>query len=120
QSSFATYSLTFASMVVKVDKDIPFELLGPLACGVTTGAGAVFNAAKPNPGDSIVVYGTGSVGLAAIMAATNTPANEIIAVDLHDSRLEIAKKRGATHVINFEFVNASEEIQRNPGLPADF
>lgn len=120
QSSFATYSLTFASMVVKVDKDIPFELLGPLACGVTTGAGAVFNAAKPNPGDSIVVYGTGSVGLAAIMAATNTPANEIIAVDLHDSRLEMAKELGATHVINSKNVNASEEIQRILGRPADF
>src|SRR5699024_4704531 len=85
QSSFATYSLTFASMVVKVDKDIPFELLRPLACGITTGAGAVFNAAKPSPGDSVVVYGVGAVGLAAIMAAKNTPATEIIAIDLYDS-----------------------------------
>ena len=120
QSSFATYSLTFASMVVKVDKDIPFEVLGPLACGVTTGAGAVFNAAKPNPGDSIVIYGAGAVGLAAVMAAKNTPATEIIAIDLHDSRLELAKEFGATHVINSKNVNASEEIARILGRPADF
>lgn len=120
QSSFATYSLTFASMVVKVDKDIPFELLGPLACGITTGAGAVFNAAKPAPGDSVVVYGVGAVGLAAVMAAKNTPATEIIAVDLHDSRLELAKELGATHVINSGQVNASEELQRILGSPADF
>lgn len=120
QSSFATYSLTFASMVVKVDKDIPFELLGPLACGITTGAGAVFNAAKPAPGDSVVIYGVGAVGLAAVMAAKNTPATKIIAVDLHDSRLELAKELGATHVINSGNTAASEEIQRILGRPADF
>lgn len=120
QSSFANYSLTFASMVIKVDKDIPFELLGPLACGITTGAGAVFNAAQPHPGDSIVVYGAGAVGLAAIMAATNTPANEIIAIDLHDSRLELAKELGATHVINSKKADAPAEIERILGGTADF
>jgi aryl-alcohol dehydrogenase len=120
QSSFATYSLTFASMVIKVDKDIPFELLGPLACGVTTGAGAVFNAAKPEAGDSIVIYGAGAVGLAAVMAAKNTPATEIIAIDLHDSRLELAKEFGATHVINSRSTSAPEEIERILGRTADF
>ncbi len=120
QSSFANYSLTFASMVIKVDRDIPFELLGPLACGVTTGAGAVFNAAQPNPGDSVVIYGAGAVGLAAIMAATNTPATEIIAIDLHDSRLELALELGATHVINSKYTDAPTEIRRILGRTADF
>lgn len=100
QSSFATYSIANASSLVKVDKGLPLAKLGPLACGISTGAGAVFNRAKPGIGDSLVVYGTGSVGLAAIMAAKNTGATRIIAVDLHDSRLEMAKKLGATHVIN--------------------
>ena len=120
QSSFANYSLTFASMVIKVDKDIPFELLGPLACGITTGAGAVFNAAKPNVGDSVVIYGAGAVGLAAIMAAKNTPATEIIAIDLHDSRLDLAKEFGATHVISSKGVDVPAEIQRILGRTADF
>lgn len=120
QSSFANYSLTLASTAVKVDQDIPFEVLGPLACGVTTGAGAVLNAARPNPGDSIVVFGAGAVGLAAIMAARNTPATRIIAVDLHDSRLELARELGATHTINSKDADAAEEIQRILGRPADF
>jgi aryl-alcohol dehydrogenase len=120
QSSFADYSLTLASALVKVDKDVPLELVGPLACGITTGAGAVFNTARPEPGESLVVYGAGAVGLAAVMAARNTPAATIIAIDLHDSRLELAREFGATHTINSGQVNALEEIQRICGGPADY
>src|SRR6185312_1208997 len=120
QSSFADYSLALATSLVKVDQDIPLELVGPLACGITTGAGAVFNTAKPEPGQSLVVYGAGAVGLAAIMAAKNTPAATIIAIDLHDSRLELARELGATHTINSGKTNALEEIQRICGGPADY
>ena len=120
QSSFADYSLALASSLVKVDQDIPLELVGPLACGITTGAGAVFNTARPEPGQSLVVYGAGAVGLAAVMAAKNTPAATIIAIDLHDSRLELAREFGATHTINSGKVNALEEIQRICGGPADY
>src|SRR5690606_1564656 len=69
QSSFATHSLTRAEALVKVPGDVPIELLGPLACGLGTGAGAVLNEARPRLGDSILVAGVGAVGLAAIMAA---------------------------------------------------
>lgn len=100
QSSFATHSLAMASQAVVIPKDVPLEIAGPLACGIATGAGAVFNTARPRVGDSLVVYGVGAVGLAAIMAAKNTPATTIIAVDVHDSRLELAKRYGATHTIN--------------------
>lgn len=100
QSSFAEYAIVQAAQVVKVDKSLPLAMLGPLACGITTGAGAVFNTACPKPGESIVIYGAGAVGLAAVMAAKNSPATTIVAVDLHDSRLDMAKEFGATHVIN--------------------
>lgn len=120
QSSFATYSLTRANALVKVDKDLDLALLGPLACGITTGAGAVFNTAKPGPGESVVVIGAGAVGLAAVMAARNTPASTIIAVDLQDSRLELARELGATHTINSRDEDMLDAIAGICGGPADY
>lgn len=120
QSSFATYAITRASSLVKAPKGIAPEKLGPLACGISTGAGAVFNALKPGLGSTLAVYGTGAVGLSAIMAAKNTGATTIIGVDLHDARLELAKKYGATHVINAGRSNPVEEIKKICGRHADF
>jgi aryl-alcohol dehydrogenase len=121
QSSFATYSLALASQAVVIPNDVPLEIAGPLACGIGTGAGAVLNTAKPKMGDSIVVYGAGAVGLAAIMAAKSTPATVIIAVDVHPSRLELAKKYGATHVINAKEVpDPVAAVHRILGGTADF
>lgn len=120
QSSFATYSMAHESALVKVERDLPLELLGPLACGITTGAGAVFNTAKPQTGDAVVVFGAGAVGLAAVMAAVNTPATRIIAVDLHDSRLELAAEFGATHTINSRNEDPVARIMQICGGPADF
>lgn len=119
QSSFANYSLARSSALVKVDSSLPLELLGPLACGITTGAGAVFNTARPEAGSSLVVFGAGAVGLAAVMAAVNTPAATIIAVDLHDSRLELARDLGATHVINSGSADAVARTLEICGGPAD-
>ena len=87
QSSFATHALTTAAALVKVPPGLPLEIMGPLACGVSTGAGAVFNTARPGPGASLAVFGVGTVGFAAVMAARNSPATRIIAVDRHDVRL---------------------------------
>lgn len=120
QSSFANYSIADASSLVKVDKDIPLELLGPLACGITTGAGAVFNTAQPEPGESVVIFGAGAVGLAAVMAAATTAAATIIAVDLHDSRLELATEFGATHTINSKHEDAIARILEICGGPANY
>jgi aryl-alcohol dehydrogenase len=100
QSSFATYSLAHERNVVKVDKTAPLELLGPLGCGIQTGAGAVLNSLHPHAGSSIVVFGVGSVGLAAVMAAHVVGCTTIIGVDLKDSRLETARQVGATHTLN--------------------
>lgn len=100
QSSFATFAIANERFAVKVSKDAPLERLGALACGVQTGAGAVFNAIKPAAGDSMAIFGVGGVGLSALMAARLAGCNPIIAVDVQDSRLALARELGATHTIN--------------------
>ncbi|WP_436792058.1 zinc-binding dehydrogenase [Yinghuangia sp. YIM S10712] len=88
--------------VVRVDRDAPLELLGPLGCGFQTGAGTVLEALRPPPGSSIAVFGTGAVGLAAVMAARIAGCTRIIAVDLHPHRLDLARELGATDVVPAE------------------
>ncbi|MEZ5741447.1 MAG: NAD(P)-dependent alcohol dehydrogenase [Burkholderiaceae bacterium] len=99
QSSFATYSVTHAQNTVRLDDDRDLAMMGPLGCGFQTGAGAVLNVLCVQPVQSIVVFGAGSVGLAAIMAARALAVPRIIAVDLLQSRLETALAVGATDVI---------------------
>lgn len=100
QSSFGSYMKVQARNMVKVTDDVDLKLLGPLGCGLQTGAGTVLNELRPQPGDGIVIFGTGTVGLAAIMAAKVAHCNPIIAVDVVPSRLETALSLGATDVIN--------------------
>lgn len=112
QSSFATYSVVQENGVTKVTDEVDINLLGPLGCGFQTGAGTVLNYLKPSFGDSIVIFGTGAVGLAAMMAAKIIGANHIIAVDIHDNRLALAKELGATEVINSKDEDAVDAIRR--------
>jgi aryl-alcohol dehydrogenase len=100
QSSFATYANVVEESVVKVPSDVPLTHLGPLGCGFNTGAGTVLNELKPRIGSTLAVFGTGAVGAAAVMAANVSDCARIIAVDVHDSRLTLAKELGATHTIN--------------------
>ncbi|KFG72863.1 NAD(P)-dependent alcohol dehydrogenase [Streptomyces mutabilis] len=100
QSSFATYANVVENSVVKVDAEAPLATLAPLGCGLQTGAGAILNELRPEAGSSLVVFGVGAVGSAAIMAAKVAGCTTIIAADLHDSRLELAKVIGATHTVN--------------------
>ncbi|MEJ2379226.1 MAG: NAD(P)-dependent alcohol dehydrogenase [Pseudolabrys sp.] len=100
QSSFGNFAIANEKFAVKVPKAAPIELLGPLACGGQTGAGAVLNVMKPAPGDSFGVFGVGSVGLSGLMAAKIAGCDPIIAVDVHDHRLAPARELGATHIIN--------------------
>lgn len=115
QSSFATHAVAPARAAVKVPTHVPLEILGPLGCGIQTGAGTVFNIFKPQLGDSIAVFGAGSVGLSAILAAKAMQAGEIIAVDLVDSRLELAREFGATHTINAGETDAVTAIVERTG-----
>jgi aryl-alcohol dehydrogenase len=100
QSSFATYALTHQRNLVKVGKHLPLEVLAPLGCGIQTGAGAVINCLKPAPGSSIAVFGLGAVGISAVMAAAAAGCGPIIAADVQDSRLGLARQLGATHTVN--------------------
>ncbi|MFI0404911.1 NAD(P)-dependent alcohol dehydrogenase [Actinomadura sp. 3N508] len=120
QSSFATHSLTTAAALVPVPRDLPLELMGPLACGVSTGAGAVFNTVRPSPGTQLVVFGVGTVGLAAIMAARNSAATRIIAVDRHASRLDLARELGATDTVDAAKDDVVDAVHDLCGGPADF
>lgn len=103
QSSFATHAIANQRNVVKVPdsaKDVPLERISPIGCGLMTGAGAVLRSLEVKEGSSIAVFGAGTVGMAAIMAAKIAGANPIIAVDINDERLELAKELGATHAFN--------------------
>ena len=100
QSSFATYALAPEGNVVKVPQDVPLEVLGPLGCGIQTGAGAVMNTFQPRPGSSIAIFGMGTVGISALLGALVCGCTTIIGVDIHPERLAIAKELGATHTIN--------------------
>ena len=102
QSAFASYAIVPATNAVKVDKEVDLQSLAPLGCGIQTGAGAIANALKPGKEDSVVVFGTGAVGLSAIMGAAVIGCKRIIAVDVMDARLEMARQYGATHAINFQ------------------
>src|SRR5215469_13667809 len=93
---------------------MPLERLGPLGCGIQTGAGAVMNALKVRPGDSFVTFGAGSVGLSAMMAA------RIVGADVIASRLDLAKELGATHVVNAKNEDVVAAIQRITASGADF
>jgi aryl-alcohol dehydrogenase len=100
QSTFATYAIASAHNAVKVPDDLPLEILGPLGCGLQTGAGSVLNVLKAQAGESLAIFGLGGVGLGALMAAKAVGCDPIIAIDLNPERLELAKELGATHVIN--------------------
>lgn len=100
QSSFATHALATERNVVKVPQEIPLEVAAAFACGVNTGAGAVFNALQPVAGSSFAVFGAGAVGLAGLMAARIAGCATLIAVDVHENRLALASALGATHVCN--------------------
>ncbi|MCL2878387.1 MAG: NAD(P)-dependent alcohol dehydrogenase [Acidobacteria bacterium] len=120
QSTFATYALVNERNTIKVPTDVPLEILAPLGCGIQTGAGGVINSLKPEPGSSIVIFGVGSVGLSAIMAAVICGCTKIIGVDIMNERLELAKSFGATHVINSRETNAVEEIRKLTGSGAKY
>lgn len=100
QSSFATHAISKGTNTVKIDPEIPFHLAAPLGCGVQTGAGTVLNVLKPNATSSIAIFGTGAVGLSAVMAAKIANCEDIIAVDLNPARLRKAEELGATVMIN--------------------
>jgi aryl-alcohol dehydrogenase len=112
QSSFATHAIVAARNVVKVDPALPLEMLGPLGCGVLTGAGSILVALGVECGASVAVFGTGSVGLSAVMAARASGVTTIAAVDANPARLALARELGATHTVEGNAADLVAQLQQ--------
>ncbi len=120
QSSFASHALGSERTVVKIPSDVPLEIMGPLGCGIQTGAGAVLNSLHPHAGSSIAIFGGGSVGLSALLAAKVAGCTKIILVDMSEERLKLGLELGATHVVNAASEDAVAAIRKMTGPGADF
>lgn len=115
QSSFAEYAIVHQHTAVKIREDAPLEVACLFGCGVTTGVGAVINTAGLRAGESIAIFGCGGVGLSAVMGAKLAGAGKIIAVDMLDQKLEMAKELGADYVINASQENPPQRIMQLTG-----
>jgi aryl-alcohol dehydrogenase len=100
QSSFASHALATSRNLVPAADDLPLALLAPLGCGLQTGAGTIFHSLAVAAGEAVGIFGTGAVGLAAVMAARIAGAAPIIAVDRQPARLALALELGATHALD--------------------
>ena len=99
-STFASHTVVPEIALAKIRKDAPFEKVCLIGCGVTTGLGAVFNTAKVKPGDNVIVFGLGGIGLNCIQAARIAGADRIVGVDLNPKKKPLAEKFGMTHFVN--------------------
>jgi Zn-dependent alcohol dehydrogenase len=110
-TGFAEYTNCHESLLCKIDDDIPYAVASAFACGFITGFGAILNRCRVRPGESVAVVGCGGVGLSAVQGARVSGACPIIAIDVIDSKLELAKKCGATHIINPKNRNPAEAVK---------
>ena len=110
-SGYSQFTVTLPGSLVKIDNDLPFEHATLFGCAVMTGTGAVMNTANIQLGQSVAVFGLGGVGLAALMGAKACEAGTIIAVDLLESKLEMARQLGATHTVNASECDPVETIR---------
>jgi S-(hydroxymethyl)glutathione dehydrogenase/alcohol dehydrogenase len=109
-TTFNEYAIVAENRVTPIPADSDMEVAALFGCAVTTGFGVVVNNAKLKIGESVVVFGAGGVGLNIVQAAAMVSAYPVIAVDLHDNRLELAKQMGATHLINSRTTDARQAI----------
>lgn len=109
-TTFSDYSIVSENRVTPIPVDSDLEVAALFGCAVTTGFGVVENNAKLRIGESVVVFGAGGIGLNIVQAAALVSAYPIIAVDLHDNKLELARMMGATHVINSSHGDIRQQI----------
>jgi S-(hydroxymethyl)glutathione dehydrogenase/alcohol dehydrogenase len=121
-SAFAEHMLVHEHAIVKIREDIPLDRAALVGCGVMTGVGAVFHAAKVEPGSTVVVIGCGGIGLSAVNGAALAGAERIIAIDTVASKLQLAKKMGATDTINASNADPVEMVKEmtGGGVPYSF
>lgn len=99
-STFSNFTVVPEIALAKIRQDAPFDKVCYIGCGVTTGIGAVINTAKVQPGDNVIVFGLGGIGLNVIQGARMVGANMIVGVDMNPSKKDIAEKFGMTHFVN--------------------
>src|SRR3990172_11612315 len=117
----AEYATLSVDNLVKIDKDVPLDRAALVSCGVMTGVGAVFNTARVEPGATVMVIGAGGVGLNVIQGAAIAGANPIVAVDVAEAKLDLARSFGATHVINgAKEENVVRAAKKLPGGGPDY
>jgi alcohol dehydrogenase len=114
-SVFAEYATVSRRSVVKIDRELPLDEAALFGCAVLTGVGAVVNTAQVRVGSSVAIIGLGGVGLASLLGANAAGARQIVAVDLSDAKLELAKALGATHTFNAGNPNCKDEIRQATG-----
>jgi len=119
-SSYCEKMLLHENAVVKIREDIPLDRAALIGCGVTTGVGAVLNTAKIEPGSTVAVFGAGGVGLAAIQGARIAGARKIIAVDMFEGKLAMARRLGATDTVDASHSDPIDEIKKITGAGVDY
>lgn len=119
-SAFSQYTVAAQESLVKIDPTVSLEIAALFGCAILTGVGAVLNTAQMPAGMSAVVFGMGGVGLSTVMGAKAAGANPIIAVDILDDKLALAKTVGATHVVNAANINPVEAIREITKGGADY
>jgi alcohol dehydrogenase len=119
-SAFAEYATVSRRSLVKVDRELPLEEAALFGCAVLTGVGAVINTAKVSAGSSVAVIGLGGVGLSSLLGAVAVGARRIVAVDLSNDKLGLARQLGATDTFNPGQAGAIEEIKQTTGGGVEF
>ena len=119
-SAFAEYATVSRRSLVKIDPELPLTEAALFGCAVLTGVGAVLNTAKVMPGSTVAVVGLGGVGLASLLGASLAGAREIVAVDLADDKLTLARSLGATHSVNARDADAVEQVKAKTAGGVEF
>jgi len=119
-SAFADYAVVSRRSIIKVPSDLPLTEAALFGCAVLTGVGAVINTAKLQPGQTAAVIGLGGVGLSSVLGAVASGAEKVVAVDLSDDKLGLARQLGATHTVNAKDSDAAEQIRTATGGGVDF
>lgn len=118
-SGFAEHAVTSRRSAVKIPKDLPFEIAAVFGCAVLTGMGAVVHTAGLRAGQSVLVVGLGGVGLSAVLGAVAAGARQVIAADIAEDKLALAKSMGATHVVNSKDADAVQQVKDISGGGVD-
>ena len=119
-SAFSEYAVVSRGSLVKIDKSLPFEEAALFGCAVVTGAGAVINTARVQAGTAAAVIGLGGVGLMSLLALKLSGARQVIAIDMLDDKLNLARELGATHAINASSANLVEQVKDLSAGGVDF